>query len=1073
MPVVPLTSCVSKKLFTKTIFLAVALTLAYTPHAFASGSLPDQCIYALNRSAPGALTIQGSTSLNFSACGIVVDSSSPSALVTSGNGRVNAKYIDVVGGYSGTGQVTFSAAPQTGASYRADPLSIVSAPSSKKCDFTNVKISSGSSQLTPGTYCNGIAVSGTANVTLAPGTYILMGGGLHVSGSSQLKGQGTIVLTQGLGYSYGPLIISDNALLNLQALKSGDYPGILFFQDRSLGTAIAPSVINGSRNSKLEGILYFPTSNLTWSGSAAGAQGAYLAIVADTVNITGSATIASNYGSLQRWLEIASLMGIQGGSTAPQTSQPFTRISARLDTGKTFALTGNVHPLVASSIDQGDADGSVVFPRIIMHLSMTAAQQADLTQLLAAQQNKSNPFYHKWLTPEQFGARFGASQSDVSQTSAWLQSMGFTNVQAARGRTFISMTGTAAQVRYAFQTPVHKYTLNGVTHYANSADPVLPQALQGLVTGIRGLNDFHPRPHSRRSVIQPRFTSSISGNHYIAPADFWTIYNVKPLLAGGITGVGQSIAVAGQTDLAVSDIEAFQSASGLPIKDPQIVLDGPDPGTSSSDLSEADLDVEWSGAVATGATIIYVNSTDVFTSLTYAIDNNLAPVVSDSYGSCEAQTGQAGINSFNTIFQQANAQGQTVVAPAGDTGAADCDSGTGVAHLGLAVDYPGSSPNVTSAGGTAFNEGTGTYWNTTNDAMSGSAIGYIPEMVWNDSTTTAPITLSAGGGGASLYFAKPSWQQGTGVPADGARDVPDIALNASPSHDGYLICTGGSCTNGFRNASNDLQVVGGTSCATPTFAAIIALIDQQTNSRQGNVNTTLYSLASISTDAFHDVTVGNNIVTCRGGSPNCSSTVVGVDGTFGYSAGVGYDRASGLGSVNAYALATEWLSGFSLTVNPAALTIAEGASGTSTVQVTAVSGFQGTVNLSCSVASTLTNTTCSIPSSITGSGTVTLTIKNSSTAAGIQMFPRVPWYLPGAGLLAAGIGMFLFQRKRVRAMGIGLLIFAFLLIGCGGSSSSGTGTITPTPTPLTGNVTVTATSGMVTETATVAVTIPQ
>ena len=911
-------------------------------------------------------------------------------------------------------------------------------------------------------------------MTLAPGTYILMGGGLRVSGSSQLKGQGTIVLTQGLGYSYGPLTVSDNALLNLQALKGGDYPGILFFQDRNLGTGVAPSVINGSKNSKLEGILYFPTSNLTWSGSAAGAEGAYLAIIADTIDITGSATIASNYGSLQRWLEVAVLMGIQGGSAAPQTSQLATRIAARLDTGKTFALTGNVHPLVAASIDQGDADGSVLFPRIIMHLNMTAAQQADLKQLLAAQQNKSSSSYHKWLTPEQFGARFGASQSDVSQISAWLQNMGFTNVQVARGRTFVSMTGTAAQVRYAFQTPVHKYNLNGVTHYANSADPVLPQALQGVVMGIRGLNDFHPHPHLR-SVMQPRFTSSISGNHYVAPEDFWIIYNVKPLLASGITGAGESIAVAGQTDIAVSDIEAFESASGLAIKDPQIVLDGPDPGTSASDLSEADLDIEWSGAVATGATIIYVNSTDVFTSLTYAIDNNLAPVVSNSYGACEAETGEASIDSMDAIFQQANAQGQTVVAPSGDTGAADCDSGTGAAHLGLAVDYPGSSPYVTSAGGTEFNEGTGTYWNATSDAMGGSAIGYIPEMVWNDSTTTAPITLSAGGGGASLYFPKPSWQQGTGVPADGARDVPDIALNASPNHDGYLICTGGSCTNGFRDASNDLQVVGGTSCATPTFAGIVALIDQQTNSRQGNVNTTLYSLASISTDAFHDVTVGNNIVTCRGGSPNCSSTTVGVDGTFGYSASVGYDQASGLGSVNAYALATEWMSGFSVSINPTSLTVAEDGSGTATVQITAVSGFQGTVNLSCSVASTLTNTTCSIPSSITGSGTVTLTIKNSSTA-GIPMFPRVPWYFPGAGLLAASIGMFLFQRKRARAMGFGLLIFALLLIGCGGgnsSSSSGTGTVTPTPTPLTGNVTVTATSGMVTESATVAVTIPQ
>ncbi len=329
---------------------------------------------------------------------------------------MNAKYIDIVGGYTGAGQVAFSTAPQTGSAYSPDPLSFLSAPpASKKCDFTNLNISSGSSRLTPGTYCNGISISGNADVTLAPGTYILMGGGLHASGSSRLKGQGTIVLTQGLGYSYGPVLVSDSAVLNLQALKSGDYPGILFYQDGRLGAGLPASVISGSRNSKLEGVLYFPTTGLTWSGSVAGAEGAYLAIVADTINITGAATIGSNYGSLQPWLELASaVMGLQSGA-APQTAQPEPRIVDRLDNGKSFVLAGNTHPLIASSTDQGEADGSVVFPRISIHFKMTDAQQADLQQLLKAQQDKSSSLYHKWLTPEQFAARFGASEADLNQ----------------------------------------------------------------------------------------------------------------------------------------------------------------------------------------------------------------------------------------------------------------------------------------------------------------------------------------------------------------------------------------------------------------------------------------------------------------------------------------------------------------------------------------------------------------------------------------------------------------------------------------------------------------------------------
>ncbi|HEX4808216.1 MAG TPA: S53 family peptidase [Bryobacteraceae bacterium] len=1072
-------SSLKKQIFGK-IILIFAAFVAISASALASSSLPDQCIYALNRTAAGALSLQGSVDLNLS-CGIVVDSKDPAAFLASGVGNVTARYIDVVGGYSGSGQISFSAAPQTGAPYRSDPLASLAAPSSSKCDYTNVNVSSGSTKLTPGTYCGGIAVSGNAQVTLSPGTYILMGGGLRASESSKLSGQANIVLTQGLGYSYGPLVVSDSALLNLQAPQTTDYPGILFWQDARLGTGLKPSVINGSTSSKLEGILYFPTSALTWSGSVAGAQGGYLAIIADTVSITGPATIASNYGStLQRYLQLgATLMGLQGG-TAVQSATPAARISGSMGSSGTFALAGNVHPRLAESMDQGEVSGSTVLPRIVMHLGMTQAQQRSLQQLVTAQQDRSSPYYHKWLAPEDIAARYGASQSDVSQISAWLQGMGFTTVQAARTRTFISMTGTAAQARYAFGTPIHRFISNGETHYANASDPVLPAQLQGVVASIRGLNDFHPHPHAR-AVARPRFTSSISGNHYVAPEDFQIIYNVKPLIAAGTNGTGQSIAVMGQTDIQNSDIEAFESASGLPVKDPQVVLDGPDPGTSSSDLQEADLDLEWSGAVAPGATIIYVNSSDVFTSLTYAIDNNLAPVASISYGACEAETGVAEINSIDALLLMANSEGMTVVAPAGDSGAADCDSGNAAARHGLAVDFPASSPYATSAGGTEFNEGSGTYWNTTNDSSNGSATGYIPEMVWNDSTTTAPISLSAGGGGTSSicgnYCGKPSWQTGAGVPNDGARDTPDIALGASPNHDGYLVCTGGSCVNGFRQANQDLTVVGGTSCSTPTFAAIVALIDQATGSRQGNVNTTLYSLASISTDAFHDITTGNNTVTCIGGSPNCSSTTLGVDGTFGYSAGTGYDQASGLGSVNAQNLVNEWNDDFLVTVNPTTLTLASGGSSVVTVNIQSVNGFSQTVTLSCTVPTTLAGVTCSIPSSVSGSGTASMTIAYTGSAR----FPFLPpgggrLYFPLAGLLTASIGMLLVTRKRALLSGIGVLTFALLLAGCGTGNSSSSSSIPAgvslQPTTVTGNVSVTATAGSVTRTATVAVTIP-
>ncbi len=595
-------------------------------------------------------------------------------------------------------------------------------------------------------------------------------------------------------------------------------------------------------------------------------------------------------------LRRAALAGLLA-TVASLAAGPPSRIQADIQNRQTFRLAGNIHPLAGSAQDQGEVPDWLVLPRIAIHFKMTAAQQADLDALIEAQQNPSSPQFHQWLTPEQYADRFGISTGDLSRITAWLERMGFTDIQAARGRTFVTMSGVAAVARYAFQTPIHHYLADGSLHYANAAEPALPIELQGMVAGIRGMDDFRPRPHSQP---QPRFTSSLSGSHFLAPGDFATIYNLQPLYNAGIDGTGQSIVIAGQTDIQISDISAFQTASGLPVKAPQIILTGSDPGTSSGDVMEADLDVEWSGAVARGATIIYVNSTNVFNSVTYAIDSNLGSIVSITYGLCEAQISPSQLSSLDSLFQQANAQGITVLAAAGDTGAADCETASAptIATHGLGVDFPGSSPHVTSVGGTEFNEGAATYWSSTNGLNSGSALSYIPEIVWNDTATDG--VLSATGGGVSVVFAKPSWQQGSGVPNDAHRDVPDVALSASVDHDAYLMCDSGWCTNGYRNSATYLDVVGGTSAGTPTFAGIVALIDQHANSRQGNINPTLYSLAAQSSGVFHDITTGNNIVPCRIGTPNCTT------GSMGYSAGPGYDQTTGLGSVNAYNLLTAW-----------------------------------------------------------------------------------------------------------------------------------------------------------------------
>lgn len=584
--------------------------------------------------------------------------------------------------------------------------------------------------------------------------------------------------------------------------------------------------------------------------------------------------------------------------------QPPSRIPANIQSTQTFALAGNVRPVIAHAQDQGPVDPALRLPRITLHLAMTPDQRAGLQQLLLDQQTRGSSRYHQWLTPEQFADEFGVSQADIEKITGWLQSLGFSNIEAARSRTSISFSGTAAQAEAAFQTRIHQYAVNGQMHYANATDPLLPNPLEGMVESIRGLHDFHPRARGIRggSALKAHFTSNISGNHFLVPDDWATIYDVKPLYANGLTGAGENIAIPGQSDIALSDIAAFRSAAGLPANTPQVILSGTDPGTSSGDESESDLDIEWAGGIARNATIIFVNSQDAFGSAAYIVENNLAGVLSITYGNCEADLGSAEVETLSSLFQQANSQGMTVVAASGDQGAADCeDASATTASQGTAVDVPAAIPYVTGVGGTEFSEGSGTYWSTTNDANAGSALSYIPEVVWNDTASNG--TLSATGGGKSTMFGKPAWQTGTGVPFDNARDVPDLAFAASPDHDGFLICSAGSCVSGFRMANEDLNVIGGTSASAPSFAAVIALLNQEMGGRQGNINPTLYALASVSTDAFHDVTRGNNIVPCQAGSTGCPAS-----GQFGFSAGLGYDQATGWGSVDASNLVREWSS---------------------------------------------------------------------------------------------------------------------------------------------------------------------
>ena len=631
-------------------------------------------------------------------------------------------------------------------------------------------------------------------------------------------------------------------------------------------------------------------------------------------------------------------------------------------------MPGHVHPLAQPRYDQGPADPATTLGYVTLLLRPDPA----LESFLAEQRMPSSPNYRRWLTPEDFAGRFGLSQNDIGKITAWLGSQGLRVNDVARGRHWITFSGTAGEIGKALHTEIRRYLVGGTMHVANSMDPSIPQALQDVVAGFRGLDDFAPESNVVKSPLQPGPDYTSGNAHWLAPGDLATIYDITPLYNAGIDGTGQTIVIAGQTDIVLSDIAAFRTKFGLPANVPKLMLFGADPGLSPSNLVEADLDLEWSGAIAPKATVVYAYSTNVFTSVQYAVDQNLGEVISLSYGSCELYQSTA----LRAVAQQANAQGITVLASSGDAGSANCDrfNPTPQASTGPTVSFPASFPEVTAVGGTEFNDGGGTYWATQNNSNGGSALSYIPETPWNDSA--ANNAIEGGGGGPSALFPKPSWQTGPGVPNDGARDLPDISLAASPQRYPYMIQN-----QGFS------ALVGGTSASSPSFAGVVALLNQYLVSKGtlatpglGNINPALYQLAQAVPSAFHDITTGNNVVPCVQSSAGC------VNGVMGFLAGPGYDMATGLGSVDVANLVTKWSSG-SLTATILTATPAS-AGPNDTVQLTATVKAAGTTVPSGSISflldgvANLSELTLANVNLAAGSATATFSILGSQLAIG-------------------------------------------------------------------------------------------
>lgn len=693
---------------------------------------------------------------------------------------------------------------------------------------------------------------------------------------------------------------------------------------------------------------------------------------------------------IRTWVLFAVLFVVALGTQA-QSNSSRALITQRVDESKLTVLTGNTHPLARAEFDRGMAPSDLPMERMLLVLKRSPEQEASLEKLLAEQQDKTSPNFHKWLTPEQFGQEFGPSDSDIETITEWLETRGFQVTNVAKGRDVIEFSGTAGQVQAAFHTEIHKYVVNGEQHWANSSDPQIPTALATAVAGIATLHDFVKKPQSHTfgvvnrtsnfDTARPEFTFQAGGpcsavpnatsgdNCYaLGPYDFATIYNVLPLWSAipPIDGIGERIGVVGRSDIAVSDVQDFRAFLGLPAKDPNIIVNGPDPGTcgpgqnNCGDEGESDLDVEWSGAVARNATVDFVTSKTTATtdgvdlSAQYIVDNNLDPILSYSYGLCEADMGPSDLSFHNSLWQQAAAEGITVSVATGDTGASLCDTGNGPARLGLAVNGVAATPYDVAVGGTDFDQfDTQTnYWSpqTGNDSTTQeSALGYIPETAYNDTCSNSVFgavgfnsnaegncnnqALSTflpsfgGGGGESTVYPKPSWQIGPGVPPDGMRDLPDISMFAG---DGtieasfYIVCqadAGGSCV--VSNQSVGFLAVGGTSASTQVFGSVMALVDQKANGRQGLPNQALYDTAASQTlstcnsstlgkqttgCAIYDVNRGTIAMPCANGSPDCSisspSDSVGI--LSGCDSSTGYDMAAGVGSPNVGNLVNNW-----------------------------------------------------------------------------------------------------------------------------------------------------------------------
>lgn len=698
-----------------------------------------------------------------------------------------------------------------------------------------------------------------------------------------------------------------------------------------------------------------------------------------------------------------------------------------VDESRLTTLHGTVHALARAEFDHGAVADDFPMQRMLVIMQPPPEHQVALQRFLRQAHTPGSPVFHQWVSPEEFGKRFGAQDGDIQTVTAWLEMHGFSVARVTAGKMMIEFSGTARQVREALHTEIHRYYNGGRSFYSNDREIVVPAAIASRIRNFAPLNTYPLTSYlasagkaalSRSAhSARPEFTTTSNNAQFyaLAPEDFATQYDLPPLYNAGTDGSGQTIGIIGYTNINLALVDAYRQLFNLPGDHTQIVVDGEDPGDGSAPNVEAFLDVELSGAVAPNATVnFYVAGVSYGDTLALAalraVEDNQASVLSLSYGLSERDLGQDANQFWAGLWEQAAAQGQTVLVSSGDTGPVAGGSGLSVSGLS-------STPWNVSVGGTDFyysdyasgGESIASHWNKVNESSLGSLMAPLPEQPWNDTLgfnatqhDLGVIPSYAGGGGSSSCsylsanstcvggYAKPVWQQGTGVPNDGVRDLPDVSLFAANGSNlsAWAICVDPEdCAAG---ATSSVTLVGGTSASTPAMAGIMALVNQKYG-RQGQADYTLYALARHQPGVFHDITLGTNDIICSvlvpgspGSVPGC--TVLHTSPVHGYSFGVyaagpGYDMATGLGSFDANALISNWdgaaLSPSTTTLQLSPATVGHGSPVAVTVRVNADSGSgvpSGDVVLETSPASAMR-------------GNGLLTLSNGTTSEDVTTLP--------------------------------------------------------------------------------------